>query len=130
MSNPQDWEPVILRKPKSAEELKKDGLKNGTMEIVRKQTSTNKKTNQVAPKMANDFDPEHISAPKHSTLDLACAIRNARVAKEMKQADLDRVCNFPPNTVQQYENGTAIINSQQLIKLDRALGLTLPRPKK
>ena len=69
---------------------------------------------------------------KHNTVDrnLRIAISQARQAKKMTQKDLARTINESAQTIQQYEAGTAIPNSQILVKLDKALGIRLPRAKK
>lgn len=48
----------------------------------------------------------------------------------MSQKQLATAINEKPQVIQQYEAGTAIPNPQILLKLDRALGTHLPRPKK
>ena len=69
---------------------------------------------------------------KHATVDksLSRAIQQARLAKKMTQKDLATAINERPQIIQQYEAGTAIPNPQLLNKLDRALGIHLPRPRK
>ncbi len=68
----------------------------------------------------------------HSTVDrsLAIAIAQARQSKKMTQKDLAKAINESAQIVQQYESGTAIPNPQIVNKLDRALGIHLPRGKK
>ena len=71
---------------------------------------------------------------KHNTVDrsLSQAIQQARLAKKLTQKDLATAINEKPQIIQQYESGQAIPNPQILLKLDRALGIHLPRtaPKK
>lgn len=66
---------------------------------------------------------------KHNTVNknLAKAISQARLAKNMTQAQLATSINERPQIIQEYESGKAIPNPQILLKLDRALGTHLPR---
>jgi putative transcription factor len=68
----------------------------------------------------------------HATVDrsLSQAIAAARVAKKLSQKQLATAINEKPQVIQQYESGSAIPNPQILLKLDRALGTHLPRPRK
>ena len=69
---------------------------------------------------------------KHATVDrsLSVAISQARQAKKLSQKDLAKAINEPASIIQQYEAGSAIPNPQILSKLDRALGVHLPRARK
>lgn len=69
---------------------------------------------------------------KHNTVDkdLSKAIQQARLAKKLTQAQLATAINERQQIIQQYESGQAIPNPQILNKLDRALGIHLPRKKK
>lgn len=58
---------------------------------------------------------------------LAQAISAARQAKKMTQAQLAQAINERPQIIQQYESGQAVPNPQVINKLDRALGIHLPR---
>ena len=64
--------------------------------------------------------------------ELSIQIQQARGAMEPKvtQKDLDKKCNFPPNTVRDYENGSANVVPAQLNILARVLGVQLKRPTK
>ena len=48
----------------------------------------------------------------------------------MTQKELATKINERPQVIQEYENGKAIPNPQTLTKLDKALGIHLPRNKK
>jgi len=69
---------------------------------------------------------------KHQSVnkDLSKAIAQARLAKKMTQAQLATAINERPQIIQEYESGKAIPNPQIINKLDRALGIHLPRGKK
>ncbi|CAJ1957106.1 unnamed protein product [Cylindrotheca closterium] len=58
---------------------------------------------------------------------LSKAIMQARMAKKMTQKDLATAINEKPQVVGQYESGKAIPNPQVISKLERKLGVKLPR---
>jgi putative transcription factor len=62
--------------------------------------------------------------------DLAKAIMQARMAKKLTQKDLATAINEKPQVVGEYESGKAIPNPQIISKLERKLGVKLPRPGK
>jgi len=63
------------------------------------------------------------------TSDFKMALMQARTAKGWKQKDLAQMIAQPPKIVQEYENGTAIPDGAVINKLNRALGVTLPKVK-
>jgi len=69
---------------------------------------------------------------KHETVsrELSKAITQARMAKKLTQAQLATAINERAQIIQEYESGKAIPNAQVLVKLDKALGVHLPRTKK
>ncbi len=54
-------------------------------------------------------------------------IQQARLARSLTQRELAAAINEKPQIIQQYEAGMAIPNPQILNKLDRILGIHLPR---
>lgn len=88
----------------------------------------NKTNNNDQLKKLDDANDEY----KHNTVDrsLSMAISQARQAKKMTQKELAQAINESAQIVQQYEAGRAIPDPQVLLKLDRALGIHLPRVKK
>lgn len=64
--------------------------------------------------------------------ELSIQIQQARCAMQpnVTQKDLDKKCNFPPNTVRDYENGSANVIPKQLTVLSQVLGVQLKRPTK
>jgi putative transcription factor len=69
---------------------------------------------------------------KHETVDvsLSRAISQARLARKMTQKELATAINERPQVISEYENGSALPNPNILSKLDRALGIHLPRGRK
>ena len=63
-------------------------------------------------------------------LSLGKAIQQGRTAKKLTQKQLATSLNEKPQVIQQYENGQAIPNPQIISKIERALGVKLPRPPK
>lgn len=67
-----------------------------------------------------------IEIPSH----LGKAIQQARMVKKMTQQDLARVLVVQAPIIKQYENGTAIPNNAFIAKIEKTLGVKLPRVKK
>lgn len=62
---------------------------------------------------------------------LSQALMKARADKKMTQKALATAINEKPQIIAEYESGKAIPNGQIIGKLERALGVKLPRgPKK
>lgn len=125
--NTQDWTTVTLSKKKTKEE----DIKAGNYETVtRKSYTGNKHSTSISTKEANDF--ENVTPIVKSHLALHQSIKKARESRDcqMTQSELDKACNFPVNTVRNYENGTAIYVSMQVTKMQEVLKVKLPRPPK
>jgi putative transcription factor len=58
------------------------------------------------------------------------AIMQARMAKKMSQEDLAKQVCVTADVIQKYENGKAAPNNAFIAKLERILGVKLPRAKK
>jgi ribosome-binding protein aMBF1 (putative translation factor) len=73
----------------------------------------------------NDFENDE----KNNIADreLARAIQMGRISKNLTQEELNKKCNFPKNTIKDYENCIAIVNTQQLNTLNNILDVVLPR---
>ena len=63
-------------------------------------------------------------------VDFRVALQRARTAKGWKQADLAQHINEKVSIVTDYESGKVVPNPQVIVKMERALGARLPRPKK
>eukprot|EP00585_Thalassiosira_rotula_P013568 CAMPEP_0196131676 /NCGR_PEP_ID=MMETSP0910-20130528/1578_1 /TAXON_ID=49265 /ORGANISM="Thalassiosira rotula, Strain GSO102" /LENGTH=168 /DNA_ID=CAMNT_0041391163 /DNA_START=179 /DNA_END=685 /DNA_ORIENTATION=- len=61
---------------------------------------------------------------------LSKAIQQARMAKKMTQKELATKINEKPQVVGEYENGKAVPNGQIISRMERILGVKLPRPGK
>jgi len=79
-----------------------------------------------AKKLDEDFDTF-----KHETVskDFSKALQQARLAKKMTQAQLAQAIAEKPTVVNEYESGKAIPNGAVIQKLNRALGVQLPKSK-
>lgn len=132
----QDWTPVVITK---TAKQKAKGL--STAQAVSQQKmagslATEKKHGAAENKSAHSSGgagmkklEESTEEFKHDTINqnLSKAITTARLAKKMTQAQLATAINERAQIIQQYECGKAIPNAQILNKLDKALGIHLPR---
>lgn len=76
-----------------------------------------------------DNETEELSHKK-SGLALGKAIQQGRQKKGMTQAKLAQAINEKPQIVNTYENGKAIPNGAIIAKIEKQLGIKLPRPQK
>jgi len=131
----QDWTPVTLSKTHkqktagmaSAQALAV-GKASGVIEVEKKVAHATSATTGLSLRKLEDSTEEF----KHATVSasLSKAISQARQAKKMTQAQLATAINEKAQIIQEYECGKAIPNPAILNKLDRALGIHLPRGKK
>jgi putative transcription factor len=130
----QDWTTVTFTKkkdiksvPGSASALAQ-AKASGAVSAERKVTG-NKATGGPAPSAHLRKLEESTDVFEHKQVNrnLAQAISQARQAKKMTQAQLATAINERQQIVQEYESGKGIPNAQVLGKLDRALGIHLPR---
>lgn len=127
----QDWTPVTLTKTAkqkavglSSAQAVAQGKLAGIVETQKKHDSEGARKLGKLEDSTDEF--------KHATVSptLSKAIAQARQAKKMTQAQLATAINERPQIIQEYESGKAIPNPQILNKLDRALGIHLPRSTK
>jgi len=84
-----------------------------------------KSQNNTKYQKLNDFEnDEKINIADR---ELARAIQMGRISKNLTQEELNTKCNFPKNTIKNYENCIAIVNTQQLNILNNILDVVLPR---
>ena len=75
--------------------------------------------------LANDFD-EEIKYEKIS-LDCARAVQKARLEKEWSQAQLAKAVNEKTGLINDIEAGTAVYNADTINRIEKALGVSIPR---
>ena len=129
----QDWTPVTLSKTirQKTTNLSSQGLaaakRDGLVSTVTRPAGGTAVSGGSLRKLEESTDQF-----KHETVskELSKAIVAARTAKKMTQKELATKINERPQVIQEYESGKAIPNPQTLSKLDRALGIHLPRNKK
>ncbi|KAJ8622772.1 hypothetical protein MRB53_031301 [Persea americana] len=125
----QDWEPVVLRKPKSTTRDSKavnQALRSGgPVQTIKKfDAGSNKKAAPVvnARKLDEGTEP---AALERVAAEVRQAIQKARVAKKMSQAELAKQINERLQVVQEYENGKAVPNQMVLAKMEKVLEVKL-----
>merc|ERR1712072_721113 len=74
---------------------------------------------------------ENTETFRHDTVshDFKMALQQARLAKKMTQAQLAQQINEKGTVINEYESGKAIPNGAIINKLNRALGVRLPKAK-
>ena len=134
-SDSTDWEPVVLKKKPLGSKRALGSASAGAIAgakatgIVGTEQRLGAVKNNAA-HLGKLEDSDDVF--KHATVNksLSKAIVQARLAKKMTQAQLATAINERPQIIQEYENGKAIPNPGVINKLDRALGVHLPRAKK
>ena len=133
----QDWEQVVWTKnaPKG-----KDARSEASVNAARRQgaaVETDKKFAAGANKSAHAVCSnakkldEKTEAGRHETVshDFKIALQQARMAKKMTQAQLATAINEKQSVINEYESGKAIPNGAIIAKLNKALGVRLPKSK-
>jgi putative transcription factor len=137
----QDWAPVNVGKtgggatvvPKTAHGitrakaagLVKSELRHGAGGNASAQTQT---SSGMSAKKLDDSNEGGTLAKVDKSL--SKAIMQARTAKKITQKELATAINEKPQVVAEYESGKAIPNPAIIGKLERKLGVKLPRPGK
>ncbi|KAG5192992.1 flagellar associated protein [Tribonema minus] len=135
--NGQDWDTVTLAKnraptTKGAKNAAvATALRTGTLQTEKRWAGGENKSTH-APHMNLKKLDEDTDNLKHDRVDrsLAQAIQQARLGKKLTQKQLATMINEKPQVVGEYESGKALPNPQLIVKIERALGTRLPRPKR
>ncbi|KAK3034374.1 hypothetical protein RJ639_032272 [Escallonia herrerae] len=129
----QDWEPVVLRKPKpKAQDLRDPKAVNkalrsgGQVQTVKKyEAGVNKRAAAMAVSARKLDEAAEPAAVGRVTAEVRQVIQKARLEKGLSQAELAKLVSERPQVVQEYENGRAVPNQMVLAKLERVLGVKL-----
>jgi putative transcription factor len=62
--------------------------------------------------------------------DLRIAISQARNEKKMNQEQLANAISEPKANISAYESGKMVPTGQSIVRIEKALGVKLPRPEK
>ncbi len=133
----QDWETVTLKKTGGASKPKLATNQSVSLAKALGVVTTEKRfgaggnssVNSANLKKIED-DQDTFGGPKTVSASLSRAIIDARCAKKWSQQQLASEISERVQVIQTYENGTAVPSPQILNKLDRALGIHLPRANK
>ena len=114
---------IILRKQYDGKLAKKEALRSGNTEIIKKNKNKN---NEVVNPNFKKID-ESNDAGKHNTIsnNIRILIIKGRNNKGWTQKILANSINVKPSVINDYESGKAIPNNQILGKLERKLGIKL-----
>lgn len=119
----QDWKTVVLHKQPNKNDKK--NAKNGTTVLEKRMPQ---------PEFSKKFaESDEIHKPKQVSKSMSDQIRTAREAMRnpdgsvVTQSDLNKMCAFPPNTIRDFENGTAVPDSNKVNKLSKILKVQLKK---
>jgi len=132
----QDWKPVVLRKnntkkPQNARSIAK-AKKSGDLQTVKKFGGGGNARGGPTNAIRLDNETETFRH-KEISQSFKVTLMKARVAKKWNQKELAQRMNVQASVIASYENGTAIPQQQVVNKLQRVLGVKLPKianPKK
>jgi len=133
----QDWAPVVWTKKAPIGKAAKNhsavnaARRSGqTVDTDKKfNASTNKSAHAVVANAAKlDVNGDTF---RHNTVshDFKMALQQARLAKKISQAELATKINEKQSVINEYESGKAIPNGAIINKLNKALGVRLPKAK-
>mmetsp|Transcript_30631 Transcript_30631/g.46246 ORF Transcript_30631/g.46246 Transcript_30631/m.46246 type:complete len:150 (-) Transcript_30631:245-694(-) len=139
---PQQWEPVVWQKrapqgkaAKSISEVNAARRQGAAVETSKKFAAGGNRngssaSSQVDASSARKLE-EQTEAFKHDTVshDFKMALQQARLAKKLTQAQLAAQVNERSAVINDYESGKAIPNGAIINKLNRSLGVRLPKAK-
>ena len=133
----QQWEPVVWRKSapsgqaaKSTAAVNQARRTNDNVETSKKESAASNRSSHASVPNARKLD-EHAETFRHQTVshDFKLALQQARLAKQWTQAQLAASINEKASVVNDYESGRAIPNGVVVVKINRALGVQLPKAK-
>jgi putative transcription factor len=130
----QDWKPVVWTKraptgakahdPKLVNEAMRKGQGFEIESKIHSQGNKNRPGIQNAAKLEEETE---CFVNKRVGQAFKVELQRARQAKGMTQADLAKLINEKSTVINEYESGKAIPNGQVIQKLNRALGVVLPK---
>ena len=120
----QNWNYSVLSKNTkiSSKKLAKNHSAKGNVEIIRK-------TGTYGSKMSKILEKDEIGVPKLS-LQFKIAMVQARNAKGLTQKELAHKIAVKDTIIKSYENGKAVPQNNIIQKIEKVLGVKLPRPPK
>jgi ribosome-binding protein aMBF1 (putative translation factor) len=120
----QDWTEIVFRKKVT---YKKPLLSDENI-VPKYDTSRNRQNKNVTPakKIEEKIENEEYIVPKISH-SMQIQIQQARHAKNWTQKQLAQACNIQMSIVRDYENGTVKPNRQDILKMNKALGVVLKK---
>ena len=105
----QDWKQIIIKKPKTTTEFRKENN-------IPKPSSTNQKLKSIE-KKAEEGDLKH----KKITKELKLQIQQTRNLKGLTQKQLAQQCQLTQQIINDIESGKAIYNHSHISKIKRTL---------
>lgn len=125
----QGWNKTVTGKDAKSKQAINAAMRSGVgVETEAKFAQGNRQHGAVPNAVKLD---ENTDTFRHETVckDFTTALQQARLAKKMTQAQLANAISEKASVVNEYESGKAIPNGAIIQKLNRALGVQLPRSK-
>ena len=132
----QDWNQVVWTKKtptgaKAADpHLVNEARRRGdAVEVEKRRNAGNQSATSVVQNARKLDDETEVFRHAHVSHDFRIALQKARQAKAMTQQQLATAISEKVSVVNEYESGKAIPNGAIIQKLNRALGVNLPKAK-
>jgi len=133
----QDWEPTVWKKAGPTGKAARGTAVVNAARRAGDEVDTAKKALAGGNRSAHAQVPnakkldENTEAFRHESVshDFKMALQQARLAKKLTQAALAAAVNEKPSVINDYESGKAIPNGAIISKLNRALGVRLPKAR-
>lgn len=125
----QNWKTSVLntKKKVSKKEMHRNAFEGKGVQATMKTTTA--KGGMTGKQMYNLIESESLEVPKVST-EFKQAMSQARLAKGMKQKDLAQRIGVKATVISGYESGKLIPDNKVIQRIEKVLGVKLPRMKK
>ncbi len=123
--NHQDWNNVVLK----SSIPKKNIEKSATIKTNEKKYGAGKNSQNLSingARIERKFEEDELTIPKVSR-EFQLQMAHARQQKGLTQKQLANACNLTEHIIKDYENGTAIPQSKDIVKMNKVLGVTLKK---
>ena len=129
MASHQNWaESVLTKKKPTGKELQRTAAYDSSITPVHK-TVAPKGSTMTGKQMYNILESESMAVPTVS-LEFKKGMAAGRLAKGLKQKDLALKIGVKETMVSAYESGKIVPDNATIQKIEKALDIKLPRPKK
>lgn len=104
--------------------------RQGDVQFIKKSEQGNKNSHLDGRYIAKIMNDENDYKPKQISFELKVAIAQARQDKLLSQEKFAQLLNIQKGDLNSWEAGKSVPSGQMIAKMDKLLGVKLPRPAK